>query len=108
MENIFLFERDLVTCPNCMGNTFLVTQKLSRSSDVIKIDGLCDICCKPFDENNYDESLVLTCKSCSSSFQPQSGVACVEDGRVDSISAYDETAIEEIQWPSRAQNTKEL
>ena len=108
MKSIFLFERDLITCPNCMGNTFLVTQKLSRSSDVIKVDGLCDICCKPFDENNYDESLVLTCKSCSSSFQPQYGVACIEEGRQDTINVYDPTSDVEIVWPLKAKNNKEL
>jgi hypothetical protein len=108
MENIYIYERELIVCPDCGNTKWLVTQHLSRTTDVLRVDGLGDLSCAPFDENTYDESLVLICCGCSTKYQPQSGVACVEDGRIDSISAYDETAIEEVSWPARAQNNKEL
>ena len=108
MESIFLFSRELIVCPHCQSTTWMVTQHLSRTTDVLRVDGLGDLSCTGFDENLYEESLVLICRGCSTKYQPQSGVACIEEGRVDSISAYDETAIEEIQWPLKAQNNKEL
>ena len=108
MQNVYIYERELIVCPDCGGTKWLVTQHLSRTTDVLRVDGLGDIACAPFDENTYDESLVLICCGCSEKYQPQSGVACVEEGRQDSINVYDPMLNEEIVWPSRAKNTKEL
>jgi hypothetical protein len=108
MNSIYLYERELIVCPSCGGTKWLVTQHLSRTTDVLRVDGLGDLSVEPFDENAYDESLVLTCCGCSIKYQPQSGVACVEEGRADAINVYDSSLDEEIVWPSRAKNTKEL
>ena len=108
MESIYLFSRELIVCPSCGCTTWMVTQHLSRTTDVLHVDGLGDLSCAPFDENTYDESLVLTCRGCSTKYQPQSGVACVEEGRQDTINVYDPTSDVEIVWPAKAKNNKEL
>jgi hypothetical protein len=108
IQPIYIFERDIVTCPSCGGIRFLVTQHLSRTADLIRADGLGDLVTTPFDPNNYNESLILTCCGCSINYQPQCGIACTEDGRFNELSAYDEHSLDEVEWPARGQNTKEL
>lgn len=104
MNEIYIYESTVPKCPSCNNNTWVVKQRLVRSSDLMRIDGLGDIVVKPFDPSNYHEAISLTCSSCGYTAQPQSGVSATEDGRQDVCSVYDETSLEEVVWPKRVNN----
>lgn len=108
MEPIYLYSSETPECPKCgCNNKWIVNQKLERSSAMIRVDGLVDLVVSPFITNDYNESISMTCNSCLNTYQPQPGIACVEDDRKDKTECYDETTEDYLAFPFRFVNKNE-
>jgi len=105
MESIYIYASETPDCPNCGNKTWVVNQKLERSSMMTRIDGLADIVVKPFNTNEYNEAISITCNSCFNTYQPQPGIGCTD--RTDNIECYDETNEDYLGYPVRFINRNE-
>jgi hypothetical protein len=106
MNQIYINPREHPICSKCdQSNSWVIRQKLVRSSEMIRVDGLGDIECKSFDPNSYEESIILVCSGCGESYQPQSGLTCTSE-RADTPEAYDPCETE--AWTSRFNNNSEF
>jgi hypothetical protein len=107
MQSIYIYPGEKPVCPNCGKSSWLVIQKLERCSNLIRIDGLGDIIVSPFNPNEYNEAISISCDWCTNTFQPQPGVACTKDGRQDAVECYDETKDDYLGFPERFTNRDE-
>ncbi len=105
-QTIYIYPSEQPVCSKCEQSlSWVVTQKIVRFTELIRVDGLGDLETKCFDPNFYKESIVLICCGCGERYQPQSGLTCSNE-RQDTVEAYDPCEVD--AWPSRFNNNSEF
>lgn len=89
-------------CPACQGVAWVVHEKITRQSNLERVDGLRDLVVSKRDEGTYDQALLLECSTCEAKYFPQADVKSYEaENATEKIEAYSTNLYE---WPGVVTN----
>jgi hypothetical protein len=73
-ELLAAYHDSLPNCPTCGDKITKAIQGISRSGQILRVDGMANLELKDFEEHSYSASVILECEECGDLFRPQDGV----------------------------------
>lgn len=73
MSQVLVEPRMIPTC-KCGSSRWLVGQRISRTSPLLRVDGFSDLVMNPPDPDTYQQAVSLACAECNSVYSPQAGI----------------------------------
>lgn len=89
-------------CPSCGNDQWIVLEKITRESKLVRVDNLRDLVVEKYDLGNYQQALKIECESCGAEYFPQAEIKSHEElNTKEQVEAYSESLYE---WPSGVTN----
>ena len=107
LQVITVSPREVPVCPECGASSWIVHDKVQRSSRLLRVDGLGDIVRQKADIGNVVQTVLLQCENCLLEYHPDSSLNSREENtntQAQQVEAYNDDTKVLYDFPSSITN----